>query len=76
MNYTDLLTEQEIDRIISSLPMDADSKKVKDILDLLAFYGECKMIFDGVTSGDLEITGANENGLEYRLSSSAKRRLH
>lgn len=74
--YTEVLTDNEVERIIASLPIEVGDKKIDDILSLLAFYGECKLVFDGVISGDIEIVGASENGLEYRTSRKAKRRLH
>jgi hypothetical protein len=77
MKYDEVLTEQEIQNIVTQyLRADGSPDKTKDILDLLAFYGWCKIIFDGVVSGDFIITGMDENGLEYKLSEKARRRLH
>ena len=78
MKYQDILTEKEITSVVNAyLQTDkADGEKVKDILDLLAFYGECSMIFSGIISGEFIITGMGESGIEYRLSEKSKRRLH
>lgn len=77
-DFNNLLTDAEIKRIVSNYlkTENAELDKVSDILDLLAFYGECKLVFDGIVSGDLEITGVGSGGIEYCLSEKARQRLH
>ena len=77
-DYTELLTAQEIERIVNGYlrTKGAKPEKVTDILNMAGFYARCKLEMDAVMSGDLEIIGLGENGLEFRSTAKAKSHLH
>ena len=72
MNYQEILTDTEINNIVSLL----QTENTEGVLDIIAFYGECSLMFSAIVSGDIVVTGIRDGSLEYHLSQKAKKRLH
>lgn len=73
-----VLSDKDVNRVVQNYLRNspANLKDVEQIIAFLNFYAEAGLIAESVLSGEFDIVGVNENGLQYQLSANARKHMH